>query len=84
MRSEDGRGQGRRQLVCEPANSTSRLIREVAGERPPGQSGALGDLGDRDVLVAELKEQLNGGSLQPLRSFGVPTGHAVKIPVMSR
>ena len=43
------------------------LVGEVAGERAPSQSGALGDLGNGDVLVPELE-----GRARSLRSAVVP------------
>ncbi len=48
------------------------LVGEVAGERAPGQSGAVGDLGNGDVLVPELQEELDRGGPQSFFCLRIP------------
>ena len=59
------------------------LVGEVARERAPGQAGSVRDLGDRDVVVATLEEQFDGGRTQPLLTFGIPPGHRLRLSVMT-
>src|SRR5438477_4487116 len=51
------------------------LVGEVAGERAPGQAGAVGDLSDGDVLVPQLQIQLDRRCPQALLCLRVPPGH---------
>ena len=55
------------------------LVGEVAGERAPRQSGAMGDLGNGDVLVPELEEELDRGGAQSFFCLRIPPSHTLSV-----
>ncbi len=67
------------------------LAREVGEERPGGDTGRLGDLGQRRLLVASAGEELQGGSrdrlarllLLPLAMPGVRGAHGRSLALLS-
>jgi hypothetical protein len=51
------------------------FVGEVAEERPLGQSGALGDLGDRGLVESAFGVEIECRLLQATSSVGLPPAH---------